>query len=136
MSNSFLKWFHSIIDSLLLDDQYNQILKDIGDGLSLISVQNLENQSAECSTFVPKNKQLFQEKYSVKETEEINHSLSSHEPNEQEKILCEKISDNRQRILMQHQQLMMKAAQLLCFPSIEKDPSYRQHYALTSGQYH
>jgi hypothetical protein len=97
----------------------------MGNGLSLVSVQNLnplEDVENKSSNLVQKQ-EIIQEKPSIEQQEEeINYSSPlTFEPNEQEKYLFERIWDNRMRIEMQHQQLMMKAARLLCFSSINND---------------
>jgi hypothetical protein len=65
-------------------------------------------------------------KTSIREIEEIKplSSPSFYEPNEHEKMLIEKVLDNRMRIQMQHQQIMNKAATLLCFASINNNDSF------------
>ncbi len=112
---------------LYVDNEYNEILKDMGNGLSLVSIQNLnpcediENKTNTCSAVV-KKAEISQEKSSIQQQQdETISSLSSYEPTEQERILFEKMCDNRMRIQMQHQQLMMKAARLVCFSSINND---------------
>jgi hypothetical protein len=118
---------------LYVDNEYNEILKDMGNGLSLVSIQNLnpcediENKTNTRSAVV-KKEEIFQEKSSIQQQQqdETISSLSSYEPTEQERILFEKMCDNRMRIQMQHQQLMMKAARLVCFSSINNDSLNRK----------
>jgi hypothetical protein len=121
-----------------LDDRYKQLLKDIGNGLSLVSVQNLrpsqdlENKSNtnNCPAVVVQKEEILQEIPSIQlrseQIEEIDSSSSSYRPTEQEKFLFEKVWNNRMRIQMQHQQLMMKAAKL-CFSSINNDTFFTKN---------
>ncbi|CAF0893601.1 unnamed protein product [Rotaria sordida] len=123
-----------------MNDEYKQILKDIGNGLSLVSVQSLnpceivEEKANNCNSLVQKEENFCQGKNSAQEKnsareknsaqvkEEIKScSPSSYELSEQEKILFEKLWDNRMRIQTQHQQLMTRASRLLCFSSINND---------------
>jgi hypothetical protein len=117
--------------SLFTDDQYKQILKNMGNGLSLVAVQNInsmEDQTEKpntCTDLVRKE-DIIREKPSIQQIEEIKpssngSSTSFYEPSEQDKILFEKVWENRMRIEMQHQQLMSKAAKLLCYSTMHND---------------
>lgn len=111
---------------IFLDDEYKQIIKDIGNGLSLVSVQDLnvnrktESESNNCFSLVSNN-EIPEVKHSFEEKEETISSPSSFEPNEQERIIFDKLWNNRVRIQMQHQQLMTKAARLLSLSSFNND---------------
>ncbi|CAF1071698.1 unnamed protein product [Rotaria magnacalcarata] len=139
--NSLPIMFYSIqLDNIFvysMNDEYKQIIKDIGNGLSLVSVHDLnasryiENKPNDCSVLIPKN-EISQGKYSIEEREEIISYPSSFEPNENERILFEKIWNNRMRIQMQHQQLMMKAAKLLCFSPLNNESVYKKTAPLNS----
>jgi len=127
--------FFSLYESsLFTDDQYKQILKNMGNGLSLVAVQNInsmEDQTEKpntCTDLVRKE-DIIREKPSIQQIEEIKpssngSSTSFYEPSEQDKILFEKVWENRMRIEMQHQQLMSKAAKLLYFSSINNNDSF------------
>lgn len=140
---SFLSLLFNLFFSL--DDQYRQILKDIGNGLSLVSVQNL-NPSQEmkikantCTDLVRKE-DFIQEKYFIQQEQqppkidEINCDSSSYQPSEHEKFLFDKIWNNQMRIDTQHQQLMIKAAKVLSVVSnnndsfIKKNINYQIEY--------
>ncbi|CAF2502300.1 unnamed protein product [Rotaria sp. Silwood2] len=120
-----------------MNDEYKQILKDIGNGLSLVSVQNIdscevvEEKPNNCNSLV-ETEENCQGKYTVQEKEETKSCPSSYEPNEQEKMLFEKLWDNRIRIQMQHQQLMTRGARLLCFSSLNNDSFYRKDTQLNN----
>ncbi|CAF4729419.1 unnamed protein product [Rotaria sp. Silwood1] len=138
-----------------MNDEYKQILKDIGNGLSLVSVQSLnpsgivEEKPNICNSRVEKEenfqgkysvqekhsvqeKNSVQEKHFVQEKEETKSPPSSDEPNEQEKFLFGKLCENRMRIQMHHQQLMTRAARLLCLPSINNDSFYGKNTQLNN----
>jgi hypothetical protein len=119
---------------LYLDDEYKQILKDMGNGLSLVSVQNLNSsedvQNKPNNSSIPVQKQeVVQEKPPVQQQqEEVDYSSSlPYEPTEQERYYFERIWDNRMQIEMQHQHLMTKAARLLCFSSNNNDSFIRKN---------
>ncbi|CAF0734256.1 unnamed protein product [Adineta steineri] len=127
-----------------MNNAYKQITKDMGNGLSLISIQDFnssqdrENKlNNNNSSALAKKEEVSKEKLSTEqpplsstqqqsqhEEEEANSTISLCEPNEQERILFEKLWENRTRIQMQHQQLMMKAARLLCFTSVDINQSF------------
>ena len=75
-----------------LDDQYKQILKDIGNGLSLVSIQNLQstdeqiNQSNKCIGTLPKE-DLSEQKSLVLQKQIVDPSPEIYQPNDQEQIL-------------------------------------------------
>jgi len=127
-SSSFFSLYKS---SLFTDDQYKQILKNMGNGLSLVAVQNINSMEDQtdkpntCTDLVRKE-DIIREKPSIQQIEEIKpssncSSTSFYEPSEQDKILFEKVWENRMRIEMQHQQLMNKAAKLLCYSTMHND---------------
>ncbi|CAF1407502.1 unnamed protein product [Adineta ricciae] len=107
--------FSKFLFRFLSDNDHKQMIKDMGNGLSLVSIQDLnvsKDQQIEKKEEKPPKQQ---------QKEETNSVLSTYEPNEQERMLFEKLWDNRIRIQMQHQQLMMKATRFICFPSTNDD---------------
>jgi hypothetical protein len=143
LSNFLFLFFNKTF--VFLDDEYKQILKDMGNGLSLVSILNInspedtshsidncplpitekgENFEEKYSFPIVQQEENFDEKYCVQQEEmrSINSYPSpSYELNEQDKILFEKIWNNRLRIQIQHEQLMTKASRLICFSSINYD---------------
>ncbi|UJR38516.1 hypothetical protein I4U23_031182 [Adineta vaga] len=103
-----------------MNNDYKQMIKDMGNGLSLISIQDFNNCLKEQGTKSMKTSSLT-EKEENQQKDDTNSILATYEPNEQERALLEKLWDNRIRIQMQHQQLMMKATRLISFPSINND---------------
>ena len=117
--------------SSFVDNDHRQVVKEMGNGLSLISIQDLHDSKdhdqpwSKASALVKKT-DVASEKSSVSQQQFDDDPLSTYEPNEQERVLFDKLWDNRLRIQMQHQQLMIKAARLICFPSTNPDPTNRK----------
>ncbi|CAF1409095.1 unnamed protein product [Adineta ricciae] len=102
-----------------MNNDHKQMIKDMGNGLSLISIQDLN--SSKDQQIEKKEEKTPKQQQQQQQTDETNSVLSTYEPNEQERMLFEKLWDNRIRIQMQHQQLMMKATRFICFPSTNDD---------------
>lgn len=99
-------------------------MKDIGNGLSLVSIQNLhltDDHLQKSNCILPKQ-DLSKEKLLVpfkQDKQTDSFPIEKYETTQEEQMLFDKICDNRMRIEMQHQHLMFKAAQLLSFSSIQ-----------------
>lgn len=98
----------------------------MGNGLSLVSVQDLNRWKDQERSSSVKKPEAFYVKSSVSQQQqqrddETNSIFSNYEPNDQERLLIDKLWDNRLRIQMQHQQLMLKAARFIRFPSTDKN---------------
>jgi hypothetical protein len=78
------------------------------------------------STDLVRKENIIREKPAIQQGEEIKPlpSPSLYQPNEHEKMLIEKVWDNRMRLQMQHEQIMTKAAKLLYFSSINNNDSF------------
>ena len=114
------------------DQQDKYVSADVGHGLSLLSVTNLVDASqgtwkclaspVTCSSTLLKkpNEVVEQSSVRVEESQAKDSSNPFVEINEEERVLFDQISKNRLRIQMQHQHLLNRAAQSLCFSSIDR----------------
>ena len=105
--------------------------------MALISVQNIDKNEDETvkptkpvDHLVAKQNLIVEQKPLDPPNEPIKHSSSFssyYEPSEQDHMLFDQISNNRMRIHMQHQQLMLRATRLLSYSSINNDSTVKRN---------
>jgi len=120
MSKYYLMIELTSFSFLCADDRYKQIVKEIGNGLSLVSIENIRSTDEQVQKTKPieqKHKEMALVPFKQDKQQSNSSPMEKFEVNQDERILFDKICDNRMRIEMQHQQLMFKAAQLLSLPS-------------------
>ena len=127
----------NIFDIFSFEDQKSRhVFKNIGDGLALISVENIEKKEDEpikpnkCTDLVVSKQDLTEEKclYSPKDQIKYSSSISSlYEPSEHDQMLFDQIMNNRLRIQMQHQHLMLRATKVLSYSSTNNDSTIKNN---------
>ena len=100
------------------DKEHQEILHEIGHGVSLVSVHDLHGFHEKYSSIdptdpVPTPSMIKAEKVEQPIVKSIDKDEMPIELTEEEKYLFDKLSQNQQRIQMQHQQLLIKATKFL-----------------------
>lgn len=95
------------------------------------NIEKKENESVkpnQCTDLVVLKQELTGEKSLCLPNDQMKYSSSVssfYEPSEHDQMLFDQITNNRTRIQMQHQQLMLRAAKLLSYSSNTNDSSVK-----------